>query len=63
MIIHGYIREAGGGVLTIVVDRDTASYPDDGSEVTVIVADGGALARRRTGEFIEQAVRIRRGGL
>jgi hypothetical protein len=35
---QGYVRDAGGGVVTIVVDRDTESYPPVGTEVVVVRA-------------------------
>jgi len=35
--IHGYVREAGGGVIVIVVARDTESYPWEGAQVMLKV--------------------------
>lgn len=42
-IIKGYVRAAGGGVVVIVVDRDTEQYPSIGAEVAMVCerkADG-----------------------
>lgn len=41
--IGGRIREAGGGTILIVIDRDTESYPDLGAEVAVWVFQEGEL--------------------
>jgi hypothetical protein len=36
--IRGYVRDAGGGVITIVIDRDTESYPPLGARVVMSVS-------------------------
>lgn len=60
---HGFVRDAGGGEVIIVVDRDTLEYPALGQSVLVVASsaprassptsrdalDGAAcLATRRT---------------
>ena len=35
MSLRGYVRDAGGGVVTVVVERDTDSYPPTGILVDV----------------------------
>jgi hypothetical protein len=42
IIIKGYIRDAGGGTVTVVIDRDTESYPPLGAEVAMIVENTDA---------------------
>ena len=39
-VIHGYVRDAGGGVVTVVVARDTESYPATGAVVVMVVEHG-----------------------
>lgn len=44
MVVRGYVREAGGGVVTIVVDRETEYYPGVGADVVLVAEyepDGG----------------------
>jgi hypothetical protein len=36
VIVQGYVRDAGGGVVTIVVSRDTDQYPPIGAEVAIV---------------------------
>lgn len=35
----GYVRDAGGGVVTVVVDRETEQYPPVGAQVNVTYTD------------------------
>lgn len=37
--VHGYVRDSGGGVVTMVVERDTESYPAEGAKLSILVVD------------------------
>ena len=38
-LVRGTVTDAGGGVVVILVDRDTTAYPEPGTKVTVHKAD------------------------
>jgi hypothetical protein len=49
MIVRGYVRDAGGGVVTIVVDRETEEYPGIGADVVLVAEDGPSMGKPSDG--------------
>lgn len=39
MILRGVVDDAGGGIVTIIVDRNLAAYPKPGDSVVAVVGE------------------------